>query len=502
MPWFVVTMSALAAAVVWGYVWWVFPSLNDDITFSYYHTHPNHGYIADVLAELRWRYSTDNIRLGNMIYMFTVPLGRGFGSSVAAISVLLTFISMWRAAHVLRKPVAMAFGLAAYILALPWYESMSVLDFAFNYVVGACMFTTYYCLFFSQNRSGFSKAGAIMVALLTGCWHEGFSVPLFCGCGVWLIVNMRRASSRQWLLWALLIPGIVLLMTTPGMVSRVQGTPTLSALITPFYYRKFFLSIAYFILLGCIALLPHYRRRLDSRHLLMIIVCLTVMVIRTVQIDIVRPVWAGETMAIVGIMTLWSDIQPRETGSRPYVSSAATILICGIVMYHLIALSVQTSESVREYDEIDKAYLSSTDGLVFYNHTLDYQTKLAALKRPDVDEHYNTWARWSYDIVMSKCTKRLRVVPAVLQNVDLQPGVMCDSNLYLKDGYVYAAGTKLSCADNPRLLMYSTDEITWGVEVDVVDFTTPSGGKFVYFKPRSAFRLLNGHPILDVKYYR
>lgn len=493
-----VAVIAFASAAVWWWVWYAYPMLTDDITYNYYHIRPNHGYLPDVMAELRWRYSTDNIRLGNMIYMFTAPLGRAFGASIAASSLLLTIILIWRLSGVCRQPMAMAFGVAAYILALPWYECMSVLDFAFNYVVGACVFTLFFFIFFSRSHSRVFSVSSIIVAIITGCWHEGFSVPLLCGGGIWLLVNIHHATSRQWLMWILLLPGIILLMTAPGMMNRTPQFPTLSVLISPFYYRKFFLTIAYFVMLGVAMFIPACRRKLDSSHLMIAVVCLTVIVIRTVQIDIARSAWAGETMAIIGILTLWSNLQTKR--NMRYVSAIITVIISVIVGTHLIALCIQTSESVEDYKEIDKYYLNSSDGLVFYDQTLDYQMRPAALKRPDVDVHYNTWARWSYDILKTYGTKRLRVVPKILQDVDLHPGMKCDSNLYLKDGYMYAVGTAMSCASNPQLLTLTTDDYSWGVETDVVDFTTPAGGKYVYFKPRKAFRLLNGHPILGVKY--
>lgn len=131
--------GALAVALAYTILYCLHPVLYDDWNYL----EQMQGFLADPSPRSWWhdfsvgviqRYTLDNIRLANILYLLICPLPQWIPSLIAGGALFITFLFGARLAGVWRRNLfAFAAMIALYMCIEPWYEGMLLKTFAFNY---------------------------------------------------------------------------------------------------------------------------------------------------------------------------------------------------------------------------------------------------------------------------------------------------------------------------------------------------------------------------------
>lgn len=174
------------------------------------------GYIT----ELR---NNDNTRLSNIldpIFLQFSPWKQLFPWITGAMVAFTVSVAARFAALKGPRSAVLAYFLAGVILFLPWRNNMFLWDYSLNYVwTGTCALGLIWCVLrLPDNKRYF--AGALVLAVLTGWFHEGFAVPVGTGMVAVALLRRGKVTWRFWSVFALLVAVCSAALFCPGMLNR------------------------------------------------------------------------------------------------------------------------------------------------------------------------------------------------------------------------------------------------------------------------------------------
>lgn len=174
------------------------------------------GYVSELRAN-------DNSRLSNILDPVLLQFSpwRDIFPWVTAAMLAFTIAAMAKFSAI-RAPrsAVLAYFLAGIIVFLPWRNNMIVWDYALNYIwTGTFALGLMWCVLrLIDGERCFALS--ILLATLTGWFHEGFAVPV--GAGMVVVALMRRGnvSWRYWTVFAVLVVVCSAALFCPGMLNR------------------------------------------------------------------------------------------------------------------------------------------------------------------------------------------------------------------------------------------------------------------------------------------
>ena len=156
---------------------------------------------ADTFALIRDRLATDQMRLPNQLLPLLLNhMARWLQALLVALLTLLTLIGGVRLASRGDAPTRGYVWAALFMLCLPWYDYLLALSYMLNYVLTSCLilWTIWiFCRRLEEPMGGAASGAVIFLALLAGWSHEAFSVPLFGGLLLWMLMESRHASRMR-----------------------------------------------------------------------------------------------------------------------------------------------------------------------------------------------------------------------------------------------------------------------------------------------------------------
>ena len=488
--WGVLSLFALAHIII--YV--VMPYTCDD----YWYMTPLADYCKGVDASFPgdallncWydHYTTDNIRLSNVVFTLTLLLPKFIPSFLSG---LLVGVTLWLSAKLTniswRNPllfILLAFGLS---FALPWYEEMFTQCFALNYVWATALALMLALRFWSNKKQNIYIS--LFLGILVGIWHEGFAVPLLAGFVSYLILNRNEINRQRIVIVGAVLVGLLWLMSAPGLQANVgyktnelQLSTTLSKLLL--YHAPLFI-LALSILF---AANKNNTRKLifDSKFVSFVIICLVGVALNLVTNVGVRTGWMGYLFGIIATLYLWKNMKKqRYSYGKSVLKRVLTILISLFLLTHYI---VVVYYSVKVRDEVDcvlERYHESSDGLVFADVTYDYQVSPLAWKKPYFEIFTYDWVMYWNDMYFNNGTKQLRVIPTCLENSEYLQAekVKGDNPFYIYNGYLFAPVAECGVLDKDLFF-----EIDFGLTKKVLrcsnfKYTTSQGGEYYFSFPQ------------------
>ena len=226
----IVVMITIAHVLIYSFM----PYTCDD----YWYMTPFRDYFmgsdSSFPAESLWHcwsdhYQTDNIRLANIVFSFFLLLPKVLPSIICG---LLVGVILWMSAKLCnigsRNPLLVAILALMLSFLLPWYEQMFSLCFAFNYIwASALTISLAYIYFYKDKQVGVVLS--LLLGIIVGAWHEGFSIPLLSGFMVYAFINRRMINRRHFAIMCGLVVGILWLLHAPGLQLNVGNkVPSLS----------------------------------------------------------------------------------------------------------------------------------------------------------------------------------------------------------------------------------------------------------------------------------
>lgn len=141
-----------------------------------------------------------------------------------------------------------------FMFGIVWHGDIWHLNYIINYVWSGVM-AFIFLLSLQDNR--LRPWVAFVVGLLTGWWHEGFSVPLLMAAAISFAVFDRNRTRRNVVMAIGLICGILILFMSPGALGRMGDTGLLPSLMDFVAVLKYdYVSVVFFLVVAVTMCIP------------------------------------------------------------------------------------------------------------------------------------------------------------------------------------------------------------------------------------------------------
>ena len=255
-----------------------------------------------------------------------------------------------------------------YIIFLPWRDLiMSCVDFSLNYVVASAVTITFLGLYFLCKKSR-QLWLLLPLAFITGCWHEGFSVPLAAGIFGYSIYKRKLDNPWRFAVFLTLVAGIILAMSSSGLRNRINENHFVSNNFTISYVMRDMLPVlCVTIWLLIMSLRPNRRKRLkeiaDTSLLVLWLGAMATAVVIVVHAgESSRVSWSANMFAILAIVTLINSYRRLDTLIKHTSLIGYMVIIafyCGVIHWQI--------KTEKDHYIILNQFKNSPDGNIDYD---------------------------------------------------------------------------------------------------------------------------------------
>lgn len=387
----VTTGFILFLAVTFALWFYWTPLLDDDLHYmGYFRDYILNGgdypwsRIGDMVVD---EWHANNIRWVNMITAFTHTMIPKW--IVAAIHGLALFLIMrWSIslAGARGKLLSSMAVIAMIALCLPWHANIGLMDYAHNYLLPSAIFAGFFILWFKKpvKCSWPAMTGLLLLGIIAGESHEGFSLPALCGIIFYWLCSRRAPTARQIAMTAGLVIGLVILLSAEGKTSRAVITLSRTAgqwIHTLLFYSPLF-AVMIAVLTACFirqkknfpAILLH------SPMSLFFGIATATFIMSGLLFVNCRASWFGELAAIIVIVNMWDRCMPHVSVSKfIYVRNALSVLIVLLVSAHILTVGVYARRCYNDYETILRAYRESPAETIYLDYTSSSDVPLITL---------------------------------------------------------------------------------------------------------------------------
>ncbi len=466
--------GALAVALAYTILYCLHPVLYDDWNYL----EQMQGFLADPSPRSWWhdfsvgviqRYSLDNIRLANILYLLICPLPQWIPSVIAGAALFITFLFGARLAGVWRRNLfAFAAMIALYMCIEPWYEGMLLKTFAFNYSLPSALALWSARMILRQKPSGI--IAVIPCAYIIGLWHEAFTISILGGILLLVILYPRYRSVTTATWSGCLILAILTLYLAPGTALRSEGMSTFENLYRLWLgLRLGALFYLFFIITLIIFLNSRLRKQFLTPRLSFIFgASIAGWGIWRCFMGDYRPAWSMLLFSAVGIAYFIGRMK-RFKGKA---WSIAGILI---ITATVIQISSCIPWAARMRTEAQQANRIAADGLPghFCHRTIASQVPLYTMNRVNFDFFACTGYPWD------------KVVPEQLRDFNPADAEKITDRLYRYRGHLVAVDIPHSTR-TVTIELRSSDGSTSALYLSAAPFTT-AAGTYTFLAPLGNF---------------
>ncbi len=475
-------------AICYTIIFWTYPNSGDDFGFMLYIRDYLQG-SSDVFPwdgiKSYWdiHYNHDCARLSNFVLMLMFLIPRGIYAILSGLAIGLSLFYSAKLANIGKNDTMPLLLLSSmFIFLLPWHESIFLMAYTLNYVwATTLMVLTIYFFIFKKNTSLIIM---LALGLITGIWHEGFSVPLVCGFICWSLLNYRNINPQRISIIVGLLIGIIWLFTAPGMSRR--SNIAMHWFLIP-NLIGFIFNYLPFVIIMLISILSAVSRR--YRHFLNTDTYIILFIASVASFGIMlctgclgyRVGWACIMCSIILLSALVKQIYPNIKSS--FLKNACSLALLMIIVAHLTIACHNSFIVKHEYEYIVTEYHKSADGTVFAPVTFEEETSVLSFKKPEMAPYYLN--KSVFDSYHSNNSKELTIIPIELKNYQTKLGTQINGNsdfklynnrLVTDKSHNSPSGTITSKIDFGLL--------TTDVELECFEFSSSDGSQYIYAKPR------------------
>lgn len=384
-------MPLIVLAVIFMVMYWLHPYLRDDYWFrepmAAFISSPTWSNFWSGLAEsAKYHFMYDNGRIYNLIGSVFVVMPKWIPSIFLGCCCALcvyagaVLAGVWRRNFVMTSLFAFMF-----FITLPWFDYMTIMMYAFNYIVTTIVMFVVLTLFIKQRISG--RWHALALGLAIGVCHEVFVGTAFCGTvAVFMLYREYRTKTNVWLIVGMLV-AVVYLCFVPGTAVRSEDSNLFEG------YKNLLLGIlfgipfyvAVLITLICVAV-KGWRYRIKSP---LFVLCfgaaLGGWIIWRAIMSGPRVAWATDAMAIVAIIVLIKDI---HVGRK--IAIAVSSVLWLVIFGHLLACLPWYVKMKTEHDFAYQLVQEHPGEVVYAHLTNAHEAPAYLLGMPN----YNAYMSW------------------------------------------------------------------------------------------------------------
>lgn len=332
----------------------------------------------------------DNARMANIVFVPFLLLPKWVGSALAAVLLGISMIWSIKLARLspARSPwICPAIFMWAFFM--PWYDSMGVENFQFNYIYSTFFATAAMRIFFSADTQ--SKPIATGMALLTGivagCWHEGFAAPLIAGLGcIFLYSSAHRQKTHIYLLAGMAI-GLGWTLMQPISWNRAENIIGANDFGIS---RIIFISFQHpaFILMTLAAILCLTKSKWRNIYRDPVVVALIINAIVSVGIHFLtkrvpRTGWWAEFTSIIALTMLLRTLMPSLLNKYTLRNIPACALLVATAFLHQTVADIYAVRINRTFNKAISEHLSTGNNVVFTDVITEHDAPLICLFMPD-----------------------------------------------------------------------------------------------------------------------
>lgn len=392
---------AFLIAALYATLSYVTPYYLDDYTFmGNYRDDAEGGYAFSWSAWARYYdiiRGYDNGRISNALSPISTMFSpwKEIFPILTGIMLSLTIVLVQRFATQRRRSTGyLALTWALAIVCLPWRDTLFVRDYVLNYIMASAVTLSF--LWFlrkicrEERPSRMHVASCLVLAIIAGGWHEGFSATTICGLGLLAILRRFRLPRRFYAATAVYLASTLLFMLSPGIIGRIALAAESEH---PFPTKNIYIIL---LLDAALALLYMASRMCKGRR--PNIMRLPASVIVSVGITV-----SGYVLAFCSTATprsyFWPDLaaiciavwltkrildQLRQEGRRfiATTSTAAVITLTALCAAQTLSVIVWQDRYRREADKIMELLSNSKTGIIYYNPTWPQEAPAYTLRIP------------------------------------------------------------------------------------------------------------------------
>lgn len=407
-----------------------------------------------------------------------------------------------------RRPSAILVTVIAfvYMFLLPWHVgAIFGVAYTISYLWPTAMGIWLGYLFLYQNKERHSLGrwvGAIILAFLIGCIHEGFSLPLLCGMGLIILLGLIRkaVSGYQWTLFIVCIVGTLVPVCSPGIWMRAEGSSTVSdasLLILLLELSPLILAVGALIL----ATFSRPWRNAIQRNWEVLTFCGAVvagslfMYLRFYSGG--RVFWIGDIFCILALAFILHNT-PWRWVNFTWLRVSINIIAWAIMSIHMVTCVIWQAKISHQYNDVIERFRHAKDGIVYED----------AIRLSDVPTICNR--KISYRVLgtqwQQECISRVygdgkifSLLPTTFRDFDLNKAKPLNPHFWIYDGYLITDSPQSERAVSSRQEQYvemtNTKGASTGMGAITYPFTDANGKKLYLLYPTYCYSM----PQKDIK---
>lgn len=392
-------LCAATFVCAWIFYAHTFPEGDDVVYWDWYRDiRSRHGSFFGWLIFSFSNWEGANGRLANMLTPFFLYFPPSWlkGLLDSVILTLLLYFGLRLSCLSHRYPkgmVAITLYAVLTLVTFPWWDSMTLTDCVLNYPASDMLGLAVLTLWFStpQRQTRTMAWGGALLGLIAGAMHEASGVALSAGLITGLIVDSERRADRLRIFMTVGVNlGALFTLSSPGIWSRflsgTEGTPDAPVwyiLLTGSFYVIILILLLLFrairITAGTKDFAATMWRSLTSRPdiTLLTVATLVSTLFTAVGGVIGRSGWFGQSFALIALFRM----APTGGWNRSLRLIITTLLTIIYIWLWDASARVQVKLG-REGNDVIAAYLSSPDGIVYYDYTEEEDLPIWLLRRP------------------------------------------------------------------------------------------------------------------------
>lgn len=487
------SLLGLFALAHWA-IFAIFPRISDD----YWYGMLQHDYLRGLTDSVSWsavwdtlriHFTYDNMRLGNVVFVFLQLLPQWLSAIAPAGCILWLCFEICRFARIDgRHPFLLSLSLLLVSTLPPWFENFFSLCFALNYLPPAAMMCAYAVAITGRKRvTRWDYANAIVL----GFWHEAFAISLLAGSIAYLIaVSPRRQALK---LTSCLVPGTAFLCATAIMASIrncgyvINDFDLMHNIVS---VGKLQISLVLYII--CViyraAYLRDWRRLFTPWVILLLFTALTSIAMNVIITRGERISTVAHIACILGIIRCLGEATPRWFTRHTVISYLSSAVIIALLGWHYTAVIRRSIQ----YDKVWKnfeARAAASPGPVFVDIPSPATDSLILWRKPDasVFDVWNVWHFSDYISMRSPDRSHRWIIPEALRTVTPTSGKAIPGNAGIRsvNGWLFMPDD----ADHAYLPIFTT-RIGPFVKAQVCatyPFTSTDGKKYIFVAPLNQY---------------
>ena len=322
-----------------------------------------------------WIWQTQSGRLGNFLslpFLYLAPkwiFGIASGFMVYILITISCRISGARFGSIVSWLLY-----AAIVLAFPWYDYLTLVTYAINYLwAAAAAVGAIYCFINIKKYYGIRLGLACVLMFIAGWMHEGFGAPLSAAMTICILLHHKNCSQKQIVAWISACAGTCMTILSPVFWHRSEHTANY---LLKFTFKEAFMQlgpasiliIAFIILLiWAISRRQRLQKIFGSEHLeIFFIAAAAAAAVFLKYYTGPRTGAPAMLYSALGCAYILSAI-PEERNPRIILQWIAGIIAGGFCMIHLVFADTRQLECRKEYAEVTTLYQDSPDGTFYYD---------------------------------------------------------------------------------------------------------------------------------------